>query len=264
MKPAEGFAKGGVLKLRVQLRCDNPGGVPAARGLLSTPGAPPTPPEALLLSPSRSESVSSLEPSDSGECLPWGDYSSSYATNFTGYSECSERLSDLHSDEAAFHHHEFLVPAPDRALAPPRLFTLAGAVVGGRGLPTPGGRPADTYVVVNVANKSNREFRKQQSQIVPATADPDYNFPFDLGDVRKGLRVEFTVFEGAQGDADAALAFGKIEVKEIPLDSQEPIQITLQAPPADRFKSLKWTFTEWGRLTVMLNQAVKQATGATE
>jgi hypothetical protein len=205
----------------------------------------------------------SIDTSESGDCLVWNSYSSSYATNFTGYSECSERLSDLHPGEEEVHHHEFLAPAVIKKTGTPKLLTLSGSVVGARGLPLPDGRSPDTYVAVAVVNKSERESKKQGSPVVENTADPDYNFAFDLGDVRKGLRVEFLVYvseqDQEQEQVGTPLAYGKIEVKAIPLDSEEPVEIELGAPPGHRFKTPKWGFSEWGKLSVVLKQSAKEA-----
>lgn len=113
------------------------------------------------------------------------------------------------------------------------------------------------YVTVNVAKKSGKQTKKQQSETVANTADPTFEFDFDLGDVRKGLEVEFAVFQ-KEGEESLPVAYGLKKVKDIEPDVESPIEIPLGEPPFDRFPKIPWTFTAYGTLVVVLTQSLKQ------
>jgi hypothetical protein len=237
LKPSGKNPKGGKVKLRVAVRCDNPGGVAQPKGLRLAGDAPP--------------------PLDGDDVFRWGSYSSSYGTNFTGYSDCSERLSDIRPEEQAFHKHA-TVPPPENPEPPkkPTLFGLTGKVVAAKDLPFGDGSEKEYSVVVSIANKVGKEKRKVQSEVVAGTADPAWNFGFNLGDVRKGLVVEFTVVQGSGEDA-APVAFGVKKVKEIEIDAAAPIEIPLGDLPFPRFEKRRWQFTSWGTIVVVLVQTLK-------
>jgi hypothetical protein len=225
---AVALAPGGQLTLRVEVRCD------------SAPAAP-----------------ARAAPLDGDDEFRWGSYSSSYATNFTGYSACSERLSDIRPEEAAYHTHPAMPPVENpHPPKKPALFALTGRVVAARELPLGGGGEREYCVAAAVASKVGKERRNVRSEAVAGTADPAFNFEFDLGDVRKGFVVEFTVFQLDNGEA-APVAFAQKKVKEIELDSDAQIELALEAPPVLKFEKVPWTFTAWGTLVVVLTQSLK-------
>jgi hypothetical protein len=117
--------------------------------------------------------------------------------------------------------------------------------------------------VVNIANKGGHQLKKQQTASVGGGGNPDYDFAFDFGDVKKGQAVEFTVLTGSGGEEEGtvAIAYGVKDVKDIQLDNGEVIEISLEEPKKQAFKQLKWEFGEWGTLKVILNQALKVQEG---
>jgi hypothetical protein len=254
LKPSSGKKKAEgppTLTVRVKLTCNNEGGVPLAKGLIAgafTPlPAPTQPQEGTVI-----------------DCkFQWESFTSSYSTSLSGYTNYEKgTISDLHPGEDEQHNHPPIVkkekpPDEEQPPKPPGPLVLSGVVVGARGLPKADSDGTDSYVVVNVGNKSGKEKRRTQSEIVHDTSDPDWNYPFDAGEVRKGQAIEFTVFQNHKIFAEQPIAYAKYEVKNIELDNPNIVEIALGKP--EKFTKLKWKFLGWGTLLVVFNLTVKPA-----
>jgi Ca2+-dependent lipid-binding protein len=175
----------------------------------------------------------------------WGNYSSSYSTDFTGYSECSEKLSSLHSGEKKKHEHP-LVGVIKRTVRVAHL--LSGKVVGAHGLLTADSDGTDSYATVDLVGKSTSKKKLGKTEVVHDTSDPVWNFDFDLGTVKKGLAVEFVVWQTHKLSGDAQIGYARVDVKNIEVDRPDEIEVPLGEPPL--FKGLPWKITGWGTLTV--------------
>jgi hypothetical protein len=247
------------LLVRVKIACNNAGGVTLAKGLLAAPPEPSEPPATAPLVV-KERSVAMIV----GECdFSWGSFSSSYSTSISGYTNYANgTISDIHSGEEGLHYHYGMGPKAEKKRKAPEArcigpLVLSGTVLGARGLPKADSDGTDSYVVVNLENKGGKEKKKVQSVIVHDTSDLDWNFNFDLGQVRKGQVVEFPVFQHHRIFAEQPLGYGKIEIKNIELDSAEPIEITLEKPK--KFKKPKWKFDGYGKLRVRFHLAVQLA-----
>jgi Ca2+-dependent lipid-binding protein len=243
------------LTVAVTLSCNNAGGVPLARGLLATGSVPPPVPAENQEVEAVMERSIEIEGDFS---FSWGNFTSSYSTSLDGYTNYANgSISELRDGEDDRHHHptveeEVKVKADEEKTGS---LVLSGTVVGARGLPKADEDGTDSYVIVNLGNKGGKEKTKVTSELVHDTSDPDWNFPFDLGVVRKGQAVEFTVFQHHKVFAEQPLGYARVDLKNIEHDSQATVEIQLEKPK--KFKKPKWEFTTHGTLLVVFNLTVK-------
>jgi hypothetical protein len=192
---AKGAGVDGTLTLAITITCENPGVVKG------------------LIEPTRRLMGAACD-------FNWGDYPSSYSTDFTGYTECSLTLSDLGDAEYALHEHEEVEPLEDEPMARVGALALTGTVIGARGLSV-----RDSYVRVNICTKCLKILKKTESEVVHNTDNPQWGHAFDLGEVKKGQAVEVTVLQKTSEGVDVEVGYARTIVKEIEIDSVEPIEI---------------------------------------
>jgi hypothetical protein len=192
------------------------------------------------------------------KCLfHWGSYSSSYSTSFSGYTSCSQTLSPQHGSESDhWHQHTTVVIVKKEVKKVKGKEELKGVVKGARNLIKADSDGTDSYVTVELVGKGKTKKKTDdKSKRVEDTSDPDYDYAFDLGEVKKGLAVEFIVWQTHKFLGDAPIGYARKEVKDIELDDTAVVEIELKQPKA--LKRLPKGFGgTWGTLLVEFNKTL--------
>jgi hypothetical protein len=187
----------------------------------------------------------------------WGSYSSSYSTSFSGYTSCSQTLSPQHGSESDhWHQHTAVVIVKKAVKRVKGKEVLKGVVKGARNLIKADSDGTDSYVTVQLVGKGKAKKKTDdKSKRVEDTSDPDYDYAFDLGEVKKGLAVEFIVWQTHKFLGDAPIGYARKEVKDIELDDTAVVEIELKQPKA--LKRLPKGFAgTWGTLLVEFNKTI--------
>jgi plastocyanin len=109
---------------------------------------------------------------------------------------------------------------------------LKGTVIGARGLPKLDSDGTDSLVRVKIAQKRDKKGKQTRtSGIIHDTSDPDWNFEFDLGKVKRGDSVEFTILQSHKILGDEAIGVAKKKIGDIEFNNPDPIELTLEAAP---------------------------------
>jgi hypothetical protein len=183
-----------------------------------------------------------------GGCVfDWNSVSSSYSTSFTGYTSYGKSLSDLSSSEEKAHHHEGTVGR--KAPKPKVRYLVKGTIVGATGLPKLGREEANSYVTVDVVGKWKAKGKTVKSEVANKTTDPQYDLEFDFGQVKKGVALEFVVWQAQKSGDAVPIAFAKKPLKEIEVDNRHEVEIQLSKPLKRLPRNLQRN-TDWGYLSV--------------
>jgi hypothetical protein len=213
---------------------------------------PPPPPEPVVQKPKYQKESRLLRlhehPGDRHECpFRWGEYSSSFSTDFTGYSSCSIELSPLRESEEEWHnlhvHNEAGVPR-EVSQAHKVSYSLTGTIVEAKDLIPIVEKAPGSYVTVQLVGKGRKKGEVLQS---PAVKDLKYGYDFNLGIAKKKHTLRFTVYQEAKRGGQQ-IGFAAKPIRDLPVDSKEPIEIALGKPP--RFLERLGEFSDWGTLRV--------------
>jgi hypothetical protein len=150
--------------------------------------------------------------------LNWSDVNSDYSTDFTGYSNCSETLSDLREDELATP-----LSPPEKSKAASQK-VAADSFLRGRFIrvQTQTSPPSGEFVVTIELQRG----QKQKKDVITINARPgeDVNSQIDFGKVKKGWNVKITVAEPEK--PPLASVFQK--VREIELDGPRQVELSFK------------------------------------
>jgi hypothetical protein len=170
----------------------------------------------ILIAPKRDEPEEASE-SD----FDWGDDGSSFSTDFSSCSGYDKSLSPGGDGDAGRPHSE---PPPVDHPSPGH--KISGKVIGGTGLA--GNATHVTVQIVSVKQGTPKSDPKE-SAVIEGTSDPQWGFKFDMGEVKKTLAVEFTVWHGRR-----EIGAAKKVIKDIEIDNSEPVRIELLKPGGDQ------------------------------
>lgn len=196
-----------------------------------------------------------------------GEYSTTYSTDFSGYSECSRSLSGMRSSDEKFHHAHLrdenahpnvqnrdvkLGSKPEKVAE-----TIQGTIIKAEGIPKTDHNGSDTYVVLTVVPNSGKgkNADKVKTEIQHNTQDPVWNkdFEFPFANENDALRVE--IYQHHKILGDKLIACCEIFLKDLKVN--QPIQqaFPLEKPPkAPRVvKKVK----EFGTITLSLNHHIQ-------
>jgi hypothetical protein len=196
---------------------------------------------------------------EEGCTFQWGTYGSSYSTNFSGYTNCSQTLSPLHGSESDHWHHHAVIVKKEVKIEVKKVTGkefLKGVVKGARDLIKADSDGTDSYVTVELLGKGKSKKKlEDKSKRIEDTSNPDYDYPFDLGEVKKGFSVEFTVWQSHKWLGDSPIGVARTEVKNIELDSTAVVSIELSKPKKPKHipKGYKGP---WGTLLVEFNKSI--------
>jgi hypothetical protein len=146
----------------------------------------------------------------------WGSYGSDYMVT-SSYSDPGLQLSDPRPDEPSY-------PFDPEKVGNNRVYTrqiLSGTLVGAAGLPR-----CDSYATIEIRGRGAPETSAQVVQ----SRNPGYNLSFNFGEVQRWEIVEIAIWSFASATGHMKLALVTVPVKEIELDSDEPMDIQLVAP----------------------------------
>jgi hypothetical protein len=228
-----------VLKIKVKIE----GTVPKAEG--STPG------------------IKVIE--GAGDCdFAWGDYGSSYSTNFSGYSKCSEVLSDLHPSEEEIHIHV----APDPVEKPDKdkvrvKRTITGKVVGATGLIKAEPSGTDSYARVELKIGSKKHGEPGVGQVAQNTQDPTWEgADFNYSGVVSSAYLLITVYQKSEVGPiklEYPIGVAKVKVKDFPSGAEGTVEASLDPPVVlPKVRPLPQP-GEWGKITVSATATDEEA-----
>lgn len=161
------------------------------------------------------------------ECrLKWDSSDSACSTNFTGYSERGQSISDGASDGIGHKHAELPVPAARSDVL--GLHLLNGKVVGVAGLPH---ADLEKYLTLELVGRKKVRREKQITDPFIGDQNDSIKLKFDFGEVKKGWTIQIKAWRKRRyGGEDELIGVAGIPVKAIEIDSAEPVPITLYHP----------------------------------
>jgi hypothetical protein len=228
-----------VLKIKVKIE----GAVPKAEG--STPG------------------IRVIE--GAGDCdFAWGDYGSSYSTNFSGYSNVGEELSDLHPSEEEIHIH--VAPDPVEKVEKDKVRvkrTIVGSVVGATGLikAEPSGTDSYARVVLKIGSKDHGD--PGVSQVAQNTQEPTWEGAnFSYQNVASSAYLLVTIYQKSEVGAlklEYPIGVAKIKVKNFPSGAEGTVEAQLDPPVLlPKIRPIPPP-GEWGKITVTATATDEEA-----
>jgi hypothetical protein len=208
---------------------------------LPVPAAAPPPAVVEAAAPSREVRTDNVDFQ-----FHWNSYSSSFSTDFTGYSELSKSLSDFRpSDDDWLKLHgdpDVGKPKYEGAKVYP---SLRGKVVEGKRIVGEG----EVYATAQLVKKSGKtKGVPLATPTVADTADPSFQFDFDLGKTKRGEKVQFIVWRHAESGGDQQVGIAETAIKLLRGCSKGTRKLKLTEPPV--FEASAAKIRAWGRLSV--------------
>ncbi|KAH0792072.1 putative c2 domain protein [Histomonas meleagridis] len=210
-------------------------------------------------SDSHSEKPTKSTPKETQELIcnfSFGSLSSSYSTDFTGYTEYSHSLSPIHSEEEKFHHHHDEITIKQTEFKPkPIEETLFVQVCRCVGLAKTDANGTDSYVKVSLVGK--RKPKNDQplvTEVAMNTEDPQFDQGINFPKVKKGESIVIEVFQKSKV-ADFQIGYLKIPVKEIEVGSKDEKEYLLQKPI--KISEIFDKITDFGKIYLILDHQKK-------
>ena len=196
-----------------------------------------------------------------------GNYSTTYSTDFSGYSDCTHSLSKMHSTDEKF-HHEHLRNGSGRPRAHTRDIKLGdkpnkiaesiqGKIIKASGLPKTDHNGSDTYVVLTVIPLSGKgkNADKVKTEIQHNTQDPvwDKDFEFPFANTNDSLRCE--IYQHHKILGDKLIACCEVVLKDLK-DNQPIVQALPLIKPAKAPRVVK-NVKDFGTITLSLTHNIQ-------
>jgi hypothetical protein len=182
----------------------------------------------------------------------WSDHGSDYSTDFSGYSECSETLSD--SDPNVRHRHPPVgAAAASGKRAVHRLESIDGTVVRARGLSDPAGNPLASYATVQLLGKGKAKGERVESSVANG-ANPVWNLTFECPKVRKGYVIEVIVWQIHPTLGHLKIGTVNIALKDLEADYSWARDIPIEQPKD--YRKIRGPVEQWGSLQLVLNRTI--------
>jgi len=184
-----------------------------------------------------------------GYCsFTFGNYSSSYSTSFSGYTNCSQTLSKTISSSEEHYHHKHPVVEKKQYKPKPEKESLKGKLIGIQGLVKADSDGTDSYVTIKLLGKSKSK-KDFKTEVAHDTENPEFNFEFNFEKIKKGELVEFMVYQNHKIFRDGQIGVVRIPVKDIA--DNEPHEYQLTRPPKFPLKGEVFdNLIDFGKITV--------------
>lgn len=184
----------------------------------------------------------------------FGSLSSSYSTDFTGYTEYSRSLSPLNSSDERC-HHQHTEPKEQTYHPKPAQETLCVRVCSCEGLVRASPDGTDAYVRVSLHGKRKEKGAAPLvTEVARGTESPVFNQEVRFESVKKGEKVVIDVFHQSPA-GDFPIAALEVPVKDIDAECKEPKKFRLERPEAAANAAIA-NFVDFGQITLAFDHQI--------
>ena len=196
-----------------------------------------------------------INTNENDECVfTWGDYGSTYSTDFTGYTDGEfESLGELTPDSQTHHHHA----EPNftsTEVKPKALYRVNGRLENAFGLINTEGQESNAYVTLQLIGKSAIEKAKGEQLRTPNVQgeNPNFGFDFAFDNARKGDSILINAYQTHEGK-EIVVGTIKLPIK----DNEGEKEIALLRPKGLEENGIKGTFQSYGTLRLTIHSEKK-------
>jgi hypothetical protein len=210
------------------------------------------------LAPSRSVPASSPD----GTLLwgfEWGTDDSDYSTDFTGYSECSQSLSDTPIPEVDL--ISVSLPPISPKINVSGVHTLRGTLQGCVDLSNPDDHDLNTFVTLQMFSRAGREkLGTVNSHLVSETTSPQWNIPFSFEKVHRGSELHVVVWQDHPKLDIIQIGRAVLRVMDVELNKRHKYTLDLEKPPD--YPASRGKVKDWGKVSLALKHTFTPRTSS--
>lgn len=200
------------------------------------------------------------------ECVfSWGEYGSTYSTDFTGYTSGEfEYLDESESSDQIAHHHE-KPHFTSSEVKPKSIYTIQGTIHNLSGLININNDKGEKgiYVTIQLFGQSSIEKGKKtpiRTPIVRNSLSPVFDFDFKFDNARKGDSICINVFQWQNGQDDVMIGTVRMPVK----DNEGEKEIVLLRPLKLEENGIIEKFGSYGKVKLTIHSEKTQNFTPTE